>query len=632
MSTKFTNNASSKLTQALTADATSMHIQAEDVSKFPVLGAEDFCRLTIVGDHGDHEIVKITSISSDGTCTIERAQEDTTAKEWPIENRVELRITAEYLNSTTTSEDVLSLVSPIKEDISNIKNNITNVENDILNIENKHASDIEAVNSSITAVQEDIENNISVSISNLEQDIINTNSSFEERISSVSTDLNSSINNVKEDLTSSINSVNTSLSSSIETLKEEAEVSYVKKSGDTITGPLYGITASSDATNEFVTASWVKTNSPKTPISNSLNSTDDTTAASSSAIKAVNDKLIDTPNIKNSLEEIESSSDGYYWYNDSEGGNSIEGVLPLGHFFMWPYSTPPEYAIIVNGAEYSRELYSSLWTYLSNHPELVKLETEWQSIASQNNGYCPYFSTGDGSLTFRVPKFAPYQQIAISSASAGLYHQAGLPDHSHILTEKYVYVKGTGSGNALMSFTSNDISDTMSTSVSNASSSNSVYGNSTTVQPESNEWVLCVVALGRITNTGSADVSAVMQAIGVVQSNPNLQGIAHLRESWKNDSGGWYRIYSDRWCEQGGTVPYGQNSVTFYKPFIDMNFYINAFSISKNNTDIKHSQIIQDQITNESFNLYVVSYNSPSSATPDSNYYYKWEAKGFIKE
>ncbi len=205
MSTKFTNNASSKLTQALTADATSMHIQAEDVSKFPVLGAEDFCRLTIVGDHGDHEIVKVTSISSDGTCTIERAQESTTAKEWPIENKVELRITAEYLNSITTSEDVLSLVSPIEEDISSINNNITNVENDILNIENKHASDIEAVNASITAVQENIENNISVSISNLEQSIADTNSSLE----------------------SSINSV-----------KEEAEASYVKKIGDTMTGSL----------------------------------------------------------------------------------------------------------------------------------------------------------------------------------------------------------------------------------------------------------------------------------------------------------------------------------------------------------------------------------------------------------
>ena len=270
MSTKFTNNASSKLTQALTADATSMHIQAEDVSKFPVLGAEDFCRLTIVGDHGDHEIVKVTSISSDGTCTIERAQESTTAKEWPIENKVELRITAEYLNSITTSEDVLSLVSPIEEDISNIKNNITDVENDILNIENKHASDIEAVNSSITAVQEDIENNISVSISNLEQSIADTSSSLE---------------------------------SSINSAKEEAEASYVKKIGDTMTGSL-NIKASHPIIAESST-SITKGTTPAENVTSQIKYTD----KDGNLTGAVINTYLSEGSIKSALIAVDPSSD-----------------------------------------------------------------------------------------------------------------------------------------------------------------------------------------------------------------------------------------------------------------------------------------------------------------------------------
>ena len=111
MAIKFTNNASSKLTQALTADATSMQIKAEDVSKFPVLGTGDYCLLTIVGDNGNHEIVKVTNISSAGTCTIERAQDSTTAKEWPVDNRVELRITAEYLNNTADAKVVEELIN-----------------------------------------------------------------------------------------------------------------------------------------------------------------------------------------------------------------------------------------------------------------------------------------------------------------------------------------------------------------------------------------------------------------------------------------------------------------------------------------------------------------------------------------
>lgn len=270
MSTKFTNNASSKLTRALTADATSMHIQAEDVSKFPVLGAGDFCRLTIVGDHGDHEIVKVTSISSDGTCTIERAQESTTAEEWPIENKVELRITAEYLNSITTSEDVLSLVSPIEEDISNIKNNITGVENDILNIENKHASDIGAVNSSITAVQEDIENNISVSISNLEQSIADTSSSLE-------------------------NSINLA--------KEEAEASYVKKIGDTMTGSL-NIKASHPIIAESST-SITKGTTPTENVTSQIKYTD----KDGNLTGAVINTYLSEGSIKSALIAVDPSSD-----------------------------------------------------------------------------------------------------------------------------------------------------------------------------------------------------------------------------------------------------------------------------------------------------------------------------------
>lgn len=127
MAIKFTNNASSKLTQALSANATSMHINAEDVSKFPSLTSGDYCLLTLVGDNGNHEIIKTTAISSDGTCTIVRAQDSTTAKAWDIDTRVELRITAEYLNSTADNEEITSSITNIESDITDIKNEINNI-------------------------------------------------------------------------------------------------------------------------------------------------------------------------------------------------------------------------------------------------------------------------------------------------------------------------------------------------------------------------------------------------------------------------------------------------------------------------------------------------------------------------
>ena len=51
-----------------------------------------------------------------------------------------------------------------------------------------------------------------------------------------------------------------------------------------------------------------------------------------------------------------------------------------------------------------------------------------------------------------------------------------------------------------------------------ASRSNNIYGASTTVQPESHDWIACVVAFGKATNVGSVDVANVMSAVSQVQS------------------------------------------------------------------------------------------------------------------
>ena len=217
-----------------------------------------------------------------------------------------------------------------------------------------------------------------------------------------------------------------------------------------------------------------------------------------------------------------------------DGTWAVAAGLPLGHFFTWPFSTPPDGSIVVNGATYSRTLYADLWSYISSKSDWVKTESEWQSIASANGGYCPYYSDGDGSTTFRVPKFAPYQQIALSSASAGTYHEAGLPNttgffsatipDNHSYTAQGVFsgssrpagslgpasFKPGGNANPTAPLYGYDFS---------LSKASPIYGKSTTVQPESNEWIVCVVAYGRATNVGNVDVSNVMSAVGTVQSD-----------------------------------------------------------------------------------------------------------------
>lgn len=210
-------------------------------------------------------------------------------------------------------------------------------------------------------------------------------------------------------------------------------------------------------------------------------------------------------------------------------------VRPLGFHYLHPYGTVPADSIICNGATYSRALYKDFFDYITAQG-WVKTEAEWQKIATRDNGFCPFYSSGDGSTNFRVPRFAPYQQIAIASGNAGTYHQAGIPNITGRSDLGGIFSSISFSG--AIATVSNEGDATGATHVNaggnqkvkltfNASNSNSIYGRSSTVQPESHEWMICVVVAGQATNLGSVDVSNVMSAVAQVQAQMNeLSGVA----------------------------------------------------------------------------------------------------------
>lgn len=246
--------------------------------------------------------------------------------------------------------------------------------------------------------------------------------------------------------------------------------------------------------------------------------------------------------------------------------------LPLGFLFAWPFPTPPDGAIQCNGAQYNRTLYADFYAYISSKG-WVKTEAEWQSIASANGGYCPWYSDGDGSTTFRTPKFAPFMQTAIASDNVGKYHAAGLPNIvGGGTTEQSVGGWSGSSANisqgALRTTAINRGPRSQSSyrdgyfhMISlDASKANSIYGSSSTVQPESHEWMICVVVAGQATNIGSTDVSNVMSAVAQVQAElPNKLSSTtpHITDVWKSGSE-WYRVWSDGFIEQGGHYDSGR--------------------------------------------------------------------------
>ena len=265
---------------------------------------------------------------------------------------------------------------------------------------------------------------------------------------------------------------------------------------------------------------------------------------------ATKEKVSDLPVIKENIDELASLEDGLYWVKNSSVDYDVFGRLPLGHIFTWPFSTPPDGSIIANGSEYSRELYSDLWTYVNQHLDWIKTEEEWQQIASSNNGYCSYYSTGDGTTTFRTPKFSPFQQLALSLDTVGTYHEAGLPNITGTIRgsedcDNY-FACGTVSGAFARDYLMYRDKEVRYTDLPrpgdgyygetfDASRSSDKYGKSNTVQPESSEWIVCIAAYGTISNTGNTDVANVMSAVSQVQSNPNLQGAAYIVETWIGD-------------------------------------------------------------------------------------------------
>lgn len=263
-------------------------------------------------------------------------------------------------------------------------------------------------------------------------------------------------------------------------------------------------------------------------------------------------------------------------------------VRPLGFHYLHPYGTVPDDSIICNGATYSRALYKDFFDYITTQG-WVKTEAEWQEIATKDNGFCPFYSSGDGSTNFRTPKFAPYQQIAMGVAQATTYHQADLPNITGYWYTRGPEILESAAGGA---FSIEETSDKYGYGHSernpspkleiNASRSSSVYGRSSPVQPVSHEWVMCVVAYGVATNVGAVDIQNVMAAVNDVQASLTQikldiaqipQPRTYVMNTWRSGTE-WYRVWSDGFIEQGG---HGTGIVcNFSKAFSNTNYTFNV--------------------------------------------------------
>lgn len=83
------------------------------------------------------------------------------------------------------------------------------------------------------------------------------------------------------------------------------------------------------------------------------------------------------------------------------------------------------------GGLYSRKLYADLWEWVEQQSGYCITETEWQALAAANNGAVPYYSSGDGKTTFRVPALTVWCKGASSIEEIGDYLADSFASHKH---------------------------------------------------------------------------------------------------------------------------------------------------------------------------------------------------------
>ena len=168
------------------------------------------------------------------------------------------------------------------------------------------------------------------------------------------------------------------------------------------------------------------------------------------------------------------------------------------------------------GGTYSRTAYADLWSWVQEQPGYLISETEWQEKFQANNGNVPFYSSGDGSTTFRVPSLKCWVKGANGIEEVGSYLEAGLPNitgsfgHNSPNGDPKINLASLTGAFKLSSNLGNAVTHDGATGKYayelDASLSNPIYGKSNTVQPESIVGLYCVIAFGTVTNTGNLDI------------------------------------------------------------------------------------------------------------------------------
>lgn len=237
---------------------------------------------------------------------------------------------------------------------------------------------------------------------------------------------------------------------------------------------------------------------------------------------------------------------------------------------------------------------------------------------------------------FKVPtiKDGTFVQQAMSNGELGKAYKAGLPN----LTGKTgassignrfpcdgVFAYRNDMGQWTYGVSGGGYGDVV---YMDASKQNSIYGSSSTVQPNAVALRCFVVVANTSDNESAMDWSEWASSLnGKLNADHSNDTKPYITETYVNGTS-WYRVWSDGWCEQGGVnTKTGSGTlvtVNLLKTFRDTNYYVNRSNLSNSSWSGFSGYItgIQYNKTIGSFAFKADSANYSQGAM--------WEAKGYL--
>lgn len=254
---------------------------------------------------------------------------------------------------------------------------------------------------------------------------------------------------------------------------------------------------------------------------------------------------------------------------------------------------------------------------------LANQETTVANIYSET-GIAWYYIVDTTNTRFKLPrtKFG-FEGLR---TNVGDLVEAGLPDHYHNVP----YYAGTcAGGSAAQRFGWSSPTNDLATK--NASESNPIYGNSTTVQEPATQMYLYFY-VGDYTQTAVEQTAGLNSELFNGKADIDLSNCTkpHIVETYISSDGlSWYRVYSDGWCEQGGFVTGTWQSVSditinLLKEYINTNYSVTTTALSRYSGTNPASITFTKNTSSMDVNLYGISYSSSDTG-------FNWECRGYIR-